>query len=186
MSIHTAEISNLRDFPRPRPTLHQVWVRRGGGEEEKHSSCQADGMRWCLIQATKSLLDTQSPWCLGLLKVCDLSALLFELVSAVMTYCNVPTYPGVKKMFSLDSFFWKCLHSTNSFKSQRHQKRHFPRYTWLTCTDRLARTKRTSEVQVFLSLLHLYIRDNKMEYVPFDACITSGLGNIESTKDDVI
>lgn len=59
--IHTAEISNLRDFPRPQPTLLRVWIRRGGGEEEKRSSCQADGMRWCLIQATKSSFDTQSP-----------------------------------------------------------------------------------------------------------------------------
>lgn len=58
--MSTAEISNLRDFPRPRPTLLQVWIKGGGAEEEEHSSCQADGMRCCLIQATAALLDTQS------------------------------------------------------------------------------------------------------------------------------
>lgn len=36
------------------------------------------------------------------------------------------------------------------------------------------------------SSCHFYISDNKLKYVPFDACIPTGLGKTECPKDDVI
>lgn len=93
--IHTAEISNLRDFPRPRPTLLQVWMRRGGGEEEKHSSCQADGLSVGLVSdsGNKIFAWYTKPMMSGAIKGLQ----FLSLMSALMTYCNVPTYPGVKR-----------------------------------------------------------------------------------------
>lgn len=138
--LHAAEISNMRDLPRPQPTLLQVWVKEGGVGEEKHSGCQADGMS----DSGNNIFawykkHTESPWCLGLLKVCDLTALLFELVSAVMTHCSVATYPGVKH-----SSFWvrnTCTPPTYS----KHQKKYFPSYCRLTCSE----SQRASEGEIF-------------------------------------
>lgn len=86
-------------------------------------------------------------------------------------------------------FKQKYLHSTNLAKSYlRPQKRLLPWCTWLKCTDSLAGEKIASEVKVFLncSSCSFYISNNKLEYVLFDACFPTGLGNIECTKDDVI
>lgn len=125
MSIHTAEISNLRDFLRPRPTLLHVWVKKGGGggEEEKHRSCQAGGVRWCLIQATKSFASYTKSVMSGTFRgLRSLSLVFSEHACNVMTHGDVPTSQETK-----EALFRQFVgNSTHLVRSYRHQKWHCP------------------------------------------------------------
>lgn len=167
MSIYTAEISNLRDFPRPRPTLLHVCLKRE--EEEKKSAAAAKQTAWGAFSDSGNKIFTwyTKPVKSAAFKGFDLSALF---LSSVMTCCYVPTHPRVRKGFLFETLCQKYLHSSNLFKSHKHQ-----RGVFLTAAGLCVQTGCIFTGSGFwildCSSSHFYISDDKIEFVLLNACI---------------